>query len=189
MMDVMQAIHERHSVRSFHDTPVERARIEELVHAAAAAPSSRNSQPWVFHVATGEKRREVVGVVAQTTVYLTEYVDMLTPDELKRAEEFYSDLGGAPVVIAISLPITDDRLAMTNEYISAGAAIQNLLLAATALGLGACNITAPVWVRDQLMRVLGVEEGREIVSLVIVGEPAETPVAPPHREDVAVIFD
>jgi nitroreductase len=188
-MDVMQAILGRHSVRAFRETPVSREAIDKLVAAAAAAPSPRNSQPWEFHIALGETRRKVVEVVAQTTVYLAEYVDMLTPEQLQRAEEFYSDLGCAPLVVAVSLPLTEDRLTMTNEYISAGAAIENLLLAATGLGLGACNITAPVWVRDELMNVFQVGEGREIVSLLVVGEPAEAPVAPPHRQDVGVILD
>lgn len=188
-MDVIEAIHARHSVRSFTAEPVSGDMIDLLVKAAAAAPSAQNSQPWYFHVATGETRRRVGELIALTTVHLSEYVDMLGPEGVKLAEKFYADLGGAPIVIALSVPKADDETWRTNEYLSAGAAIENLLLAAMEEGLGACNITAPHWVLDDLHAAFDVPEFREIVSLILLGHPAEKPLAPEHREDVSTILD
>ena len=116
-MDVIEAIHARHSVRSFTAEPVSDDMIDLLVKAAAAAPSAQNSQPWYFHVATGETRRRVGELIALTTVHLSEYVDMLGPEGVKLAEKFYADLGGAPIVIALSVPKADDETWRTNEYL------------------------------------------------------------------------
>lgn len=188
-MDVIEAIHMRHSVRAFTAERVTLEMIDVLVKAAAAAPSAHNSQPWYFHIAEGETRRRVGELIALTTVHLSEYVDMLGPEAVELAEEFYADLGGAPIVIALSVPQTDDDAWRMNEYLSAGAAIENLLLAVLAEGLGACNITAPHWVLDDLHTAFEVPQDREIVSLIVLGHPAEKPLAPEHREDVATILD
>lgn len=188
-MDVVEAIHQRHSVRAFTSERVGREVIERLVSAAAAAPSAQNSQPWHFHIAVGRTRRNVGEIVSLTTVHLSEYIDMLGPEGLKSAEKFYAELGGAPVVIAVSVPKSQDDATRTNEYLSAGAAIENLLLAALPEGLGACNITAPHWVLDELHKAFRVPEDREIASLILVGHPAEPPLAPEHREDVATILE
>lgn len=188
-MEVMRAIHERHSVRVFSGEPVSHEDIQRLVEAAAAAPSAGNSQPWRFHVAIGAARDHVNEVMALSTVHLSEYMDLLGPERFKQAEEFYANLGHAPIVIACSLPAVQSDLDRLNEYLSAGAAIQNILLAATDLGLGSCNITFSFWVREQLLEAFEVPADREIVSLILIGRSAEKPVAPEHREDVATILE
>lgn len=188
-MDVMQAIHDRRSIRSFRPVRVDREVIDTLIEAASWAPSSFNSQPWYFHVATGETRRKVGETMALTTVHLREYVDSLPADQIELAERFYAELGNAPVVIALSLPKVSDELDRINEYLAAGAAVENLMLAATELGLGACNITASFWVRDQLADDFHVSEDRVIVSTMLVGYPAEHPAPPEHRRDVATILE
>jgi nitroreductase len=173
----------------FSGEPVSHEDIQLLIEAAAAAPSALNSQPWRFHVATGESRDRVNEVMALSTVHLTEYMDLLGPEKFAQVEDFYANLGHAPIVVACSLPGVESELDRLNEYLSAGAAIQNILLAATDLGLGSCNVTFSFWVRDQLLEAFEVPGDREIVSLILIGHPAESPVAPEHREDVATILE
>jgi nitroreductase len=188
-MDLITAMRERHSVRSYTDKPVSRELIDALVEAASLAPSSFNSQPWHFHIATQATLEQVREIMSLTTAHLTEYLEMLGPEVLKHAEEFYADLGGAPVAIAMSLPVPEDDLGQLNEYLAAGAAMQNLLLAAVANGLATCNLTAGFWVREQLEEVLAVPEGRMIALIILVGYAAEHPVAPEHRTDIVTIFE
>lgn len=118
-------------------------------------------------------------------MHLQEYLDLLPPSALKRAEQFFASLGGAPVIIVVSVPASDDELADINSYMSTGSAIQNLMLAAYDEGLGCCNLTFAFWVRDKLAALLGISDDREIVSLVLVGHPAETPEDPGRRGDIA----
>lgn len=188
-MEVMEAIHKRHSIRVFSPETVTAEDIRRLVDAASAAPSAGNSQPWHFHVAVDGRRERINEIMAQSTVHLTEYLELLPPEQSKRVEEFYANLGNAPVVMAVSLPVLTEELDRINEYIAAGCAIENILLAATDSGLGSCNISFPRWVREQLMEAFEIDREREVVSLILIGHPAETPAAPEHREDVATILE
>ncbi len=63
------------------------------------------------------------------------------------------------------------------------------MLAAFAEGLGCCNITFSFWVRDKLADLLGIGEEREIISLVLLGHPAEVPEPIVRRTDVATYLD
>lgn len=189
-MEFQELVAVRHSVRSFRSDPVPRELIEQAVHAAALAPSSMNSQPWHFYVTTGKTRMELGSIVAQSTVHLQEFIDVLTPEKLAQAQSWYSSLGDAPVVIAITMKSADGEFEALNRHLSVGAAVENLLLAATDVGLAACNVTFSFWVNDELGRLLGVKEGESIASIIALGYPEDTPpVAPPRDFDVATYLD
>jgi nitroreductase len=188
-MDFYEVIEGRHSVRAFTRTPIERAILDRLMAAAAKAPSAMNAQPWRFHVASGATREAVGHAMAMSTLHLKDYIGIIDQEHLEQAEQFFASLGGAPVVIAVSAPVMEDDLERINAYLSVGCALENLLLAATAEGLGTCSLTFSFWVRDELAQVLGLPEGREVVALVVLGYPAEKPVAPPHNLDIATFHD
>lgn len=172
-MELMDAIHGRRSIRIFDGRPVERGALEQVMDAATYAPSRMNTQPWHFHVATGEARTRVAEVMAMTTAYLEEYIDALGPEGVEYAARFYADLGAAPVVIGVASPITEECNEARDNAISVGAAVQNVLLAVHDKGLAGCNISSPHWVRDRLGDVFDLEEGWEIVSLIVLGYAAE----------------
>ncbi len=189
-MELFDAIEQRHSVRSFKSDPVPRESLERIVHAAALAPSAMNEQPWHFYVTSGEPRARVGEIMSQTTTHLEEYVDLIGPERHAEAVRWYSELGHAPVVIVCSMPKADDSFGRLNKQISVGAAIQNMLLAATEQGLGACSITFAFWVRDELAAYLDVPDDHEIVTLVALGYSVEeAPVSPPHKADIAEYLD
>lgn len=187
-MEVYDAIKKRRSVRAFDARPVAAEQLERMIEAAASAPSARNAQPWHFHVTTGKTRDKLCEIVALSTVHLQEYLEMLSAEQLESAERFFAGLGGAPVVIAVSVPAAEDELSRINAYLATGCSIQNLLLAATAEGLACCNVTFAFWVRDRLTELLGIGADREIVSLILVGYAAETPAGTTRRGDVATFL-
>lgn len=188
-MELYDAIMSRHSVRAFTSEPVSRDSLDRVVRAAMAAPSAMNSQPWRFYVTTGETRERIGGAMAQSTAHLRDYLSELPPDRIEAAERFYANLGGAPVAIAISIPVTDDPAERTHNQVAAGCAIENLLLAATAEGLGCCNLTVPAWVMEEMDQILEVPVDRDLVSIVIVGHPSEPPLAPEHAFDHVTFLD
>ncbi|MCX8007566.1 MAG: nitroreductase family protein [Coriobacteriia bacterium] len=188
-MELAEAIARRRSIRLFTGEAIDTGLIDELVDAAISAPSSLNAQPWHFHVALGAAREAAGAAIAQSTRFLQEYADMLPPEMLDKAARFYADLGRAPVLIAVSVPEADDEVDRINVLVAAGAAIQNLMLRATDLGLGACCITVPRWVVDQVKSAMRVPEDRMIAGLVLVGKPAEEPVAAPRRRDVVTYIE
>ncbi|HET6498661.1 MAG TPA: nitroreductase family protein [Coriobacteriia bacterium] len=188
-MDVFDALERRRSVRSFLPDPVPREALERIVSAAAMAPSAMNAQPWRFYVTTGETRTRIGEAMAHGTKHLEEFLDVMGSELHSYAVRWYSELGHAPVVIVCTMPYVDDEFSKLNTHLSVGAAIENMLLAATGLGLGACNITFSFYVRDELARVLDVPSDRVIAAVVAVGYPCEDqPPAPGHETDVAVFL-
>jgi len=92
-------------------------------------------------------------------------------------------------VIGVSVPHSADEVDHVNILVAAGAAIENLMLRAVDLGLGACCITAPRWVVDQVKAALEVSADRLLAGLVLVGKPAEEPVPGERRRDVVTYLE
>jgi nitroreductase len=185
-LEFFETVESRHSIRSFSSEPVSRETVDRLLSAAATAPSSFNEQPWHFYVAQGEAREKVGQIMAQSTSYLEEFIEVLGPDKYEFALQWYADLGGAPVLLACTTLEGGTEFQHLNRLIAVGAAIENLLLSATALGLGACNISFAYMVKDDIEEALGIPEGRSLVSIIALGHPsAEQAPAPPRNPDVA----
>lgn len=188
-MDVFEAFEKRHSVRSFRSDPVPVGMLERIIRAASLAPSAMNEQPWRFYVTTGETRRRVGEAMAHGTTHLAEFIDVMGAELHAQAVQWYSELGNAPVVIVCTMPESDDEFWRMNRLLSVGTAIENILLAATGLGLGACNITFSFYVRDEIAKTLQIPDDRTIIAIVAVGYPDEAQPEPvEHNPDVAVFL-
>lgn len=184
-MELMDAIAARRSIRMFDGRPVDRADIDALVSAATYAPSRWNIQPWRFHIAVGEPRKRIAEVMALNTSYVEEYLSVKGPEFIEYAARFYADLGSAPVVVGISAPRVDDPTEWLDDTISVGAALQNFLLAATDRGLATCSLTAPHWIRDQLVEAFEIPEGSDIMAMIVLGYGDEEPQVKERQTDVA----
>lgn len=158
-MEAMQAIMSRRSVRRFVRRPVGQAEVESLLRAAMQAPSAHNKQPWHFVVIRDRASLEAVP-------RFHPYARMLPHAEL--------------AILICGEPAREDREATLNQ--DCGAAAQNLLLAAHALGLGAVWVGIhPAAERVESMRsLLGIPTHILPLALIAVGHPAEQP-APEDR--------
>jgi len=184
-MDVFEAIRRRRAIRHYRPDPVSREQVRAVLDAASQAPSGLNRQPWEFIVVTGDAIREM-GKSYHST--LSEYLknwsaspmrDFITKDNFIRFAKTY---GGAPVVIVVLVkadPVPNFRKA---DLESASAAMENLLLAATALGLGTCWMTGPIRDEKILRQILAIPDDREIVAISPLGYPATIPNAPPRKD-------
>jgi len=179
-MEFRDTVAARHSIRDFADAPVSREVLARVIDAARLAPSSANLQPWRFLVVQGEPRRRLGEVIAQSTIHLAEYMEMLGSQRYEAAVSWYSSLGNAPVLIMVSAPVTTVEFESLNRNLSLGAAMENLLLAATDEGLGACNVTFSHWVKDELAKELGIPDTDEIVSIIALGVASDVPPASPE---------
>jgi nitroreductase len=177
-------------VRSFSPDPVEKELTDQLLAAATQAPSSFNEQPWRFYVTQGETRQQLGEIMAQSTSYLEEYIEVLGPEQYEHALRWYNCMGDAPILIAVTVNIPLGELQLINRYLAAGAAIENLLLAATAVGLATCNVTFAFMVKEDIEHALGVPSDETLVSIIALGHPTdEPPAAPPHDADVVEYLD
>jgi F420 biosynthesis protein FbiB-like protein len=181
-METLEAIAARRSIRRFLDRPVPRDAIEAILAAAIQAPSAKNAQPWRFVVLEGEEARQLAYIMQTSAARLT---------------EAGADTGSLPWTAAIveQAPVTilvydarppaevpeqfhaDYRFVMLQ---SIGAAIQNMLLAAEALGLGSLWICDVLYCEDEISQWLG-HAGDALVAGVTLGYAAESPHARPRR--------
>jgi len=149
-VDLLRIIKSRRSTRKFSDKPVEQDKIALLLEAARWAPSAGNSQPWRF-VVVGDKKK------------------------IKKFDPFLHQpwVANAPVVIVVlALPSETHKLygPGSNWYIQdCAAAVENMLLMAHELGLGAVWIVS--FSKEAIRKQLGLNEQYDIVSIVSVGYP------------------
>ena len=189
---VLQAIAGRRSVRRFLDTPIPSARMEALITAACAAPSASNRQDWLFTLVTrAETRRALAAAVAACWERLV--ADCGSETIAEAVKGYATNLAWfdrAPVVVVLSCRRPEAFLeemlgprawAVAGTHTSAAMAAQNLLIAAHALGLGACCLTGPLAAEAELKAVCGLGERRHLVCLVALGYPAEAPEAVPRK--------
>jgi nitroreductase len=189
-MEFWETVTSRHSIRDFSQAEIPSDVLHRLIEAALLAPSAMNLQPWKFWVLQGQSRTQMGEIVAQSTVHLSEYMDVLGPKRYEAAVSWYSSLGNAPVLVAVTAPRMSAEFENMNRNLSIGAAIENLLLAVTNEGLGACNVTFSFWVKGEMGDVLGLTDAEEIVAIVAVGVPSDVPpAAPPVKTDDTVWLD
>jgi nitroreductase len=185
-MEVFEAIHRRRAVRRFLPDPVSREEISLILDAANWAPSAMNRQQWEFLVVTGKKIREMGESFKRIIEEYTRNQDSSrmrgSPFTREEFVRFAATYGGAPVVIVVLTDTAETKDFQRANLESASAAMQNLLLAATARGLGTCWMTGPLNDEKTLRRLLDIPETREIVSVTPLGYPDGIPAAPPRLD-------
>lgn len=185
-MDLFEAIRRRRSVRHYLPDPVKREDILFILDAANRAPSAMNRRQWEFIIVTGKKIGEMGDSFRRI---IEEYTKNWDPSRMKGSPfsredfiRFAATYGGAPVVIVVLTDTAQTEDLRRANLESASAAMENLLLAATALGLGTCWMTGPLQDELSLRRILEIPTGKEIVAVTPLGYPAEMPDAPPRND-------
>jgi nitroreductase len=190
---LLELIRSRRSIRQFSDQAVGRDDLERLLEAARWAPSNHNRQPWRFLVI--EDRQQINQLAETVGRGLSEKLRLLPEAAAAHAGEFVhyaTFFSKAPVLlvvlhkqpVSVSAPVLaglKDPDLVSGEPLSAAMAVQNLLLAAQALGLGTCVLTGPLLVPDAVAGALDLPAGHDLTCLVALGHPAESP-APPRRK-------
>jgi len=183
----------RRSVRRFRAEPVSEEEIAALVEAAASAPSAGNRQAYRLLVVASRPRIDAMAAaVREEVARLRAGVRADVAPEADAYLGSFLHFAGAPVVVAPIHRRGPDLLeaagatprgsrADADALSSVSAAIENLLLCAHALGLGACWMTGPLVAAEALAGILEVPKGWALSALVPVGRPAEAPAPPPRR--------
>ena len=182
-MDLYEAIHNRRSHRFYKPEMPPREALERIINAGLWAPSGTNAQPWEITVLAGRYRDEFVEraahCIGQMRVLLKEA--QVPEKSQEMVIKFFQNLGGAPVVIAVTIDKLEDP-GMMEAYIQSGAALmQNLLLAAHAEGLGTCWMTGPNFVAKELLDDLG-KPDKQLLAITPIGYSAKEPPVPPRKD-------
>lgn len=186
--DTLQTIYTRHSIRQFEDLPVDDKSIKAILDAANQAPSAHNQQSWQFIVVRGEKKQQLAQLVSHRAG------DFPKPSSaiLRMAAR---SLVSAPVVIAVKntgsliqhgsdlFRIDNDQsydFFRTMEIQSSAAAVENLLLAATSIGLGSVWLGILYLIKDEVLAFLG-EDAGEFMAVIPIGHPRKKPGGPKKK--------
>lgn len=164
-MDLFEIIKMRRSTRKFDPTkPVDERMVAKILEAAIWAPSAGNTQSWRFQVVRDPKLKARLATDAGH-------------------QSFIND---APVVIVVCADLDHlersygERGRFTYALQDTAAAIENMLLAITALGLGCCWIGA--FNEEAAAKILGLPNDLRPVAMLPIGVPAERPKPPPRRD-------
>lgn len=177
-MDALEAILSRRSVPKVSASRPDRAVIEKLLEAAVRAPNHHLTEPWRF-VVLADKALEQLGEAMAERVRerFAGEPELASKVELERSRPHR-----APVIItAIYVPSSNPKALEHEDRYSVGAAMQNILIAAHALGLGGYLRTGPAAEYEGVKRHLGLADGEEIGGFIYVGWPEEESAEPASR--------
>ena len=149
-MDALESIRTRRSIRRYRRNPVPEDMVVKILEAGRWAPSASNSQPWNFIVLNDEEVRRSVASVTKYGRFLAD----------------------APIGVAVVI----DPKASTRPVEDGAIATQNMLLAAHALGLGACWIGSYGSAHEERAKeILSIPREKRLLSIISIGFPAESP--------------
>ncbi|MDX2511992.1 MAG: nitroreductase family protein [Desulfobacterales bacterium] len=184
----LETIRMRHSIRQFSDEPVSEEDINTILEAANQAPSAHNQQSWRFVVVQGDKRLELSELVAEKSRDYPKPSSSL----LRMAAR---SIASSPVTIAVAntgdliehgtdLFKVDREIAFdffrTMEIQSSAAAVENLLLAATSLGLASVWLGVLFLIKKDVLAFLG-EPGGEFMAVIPIGYSSQESSGPSKR--------
>lgn len=196
-METLWALTSRHGVLRYRSTPVEPDKIDQVLRAAVCAPSTANTQPWEFVVVTetGLARR-VAEYLVRTQEELVFRRLLGTPEAfIARLMRLYDELANAPCLIVLCRHQRAELAAP--EYASVirdwdlcslGAAMANLMAAATDLGLGTRWFGSPMMDEggSRLKQLLGIPDKVEVIAVTPLGYHEEPPKERPAQPLEAV---
>ncbi len=172
-------IHARRTVKAFSGAALPRPALEGLLELARWAPTHRLSEPWRFYALDQPAIRALGDFLAATPEIAA------VPDPAKGAAKLAKlreRLPGASWLILVSWVRSADPAIDLEDHAAAAAAVQNLLLAATAAGLGSYWSTTAALVHPLTLRWCGADPAREgALGVVWLGTASETPAPPPRR--------
>lgn len=177
-MDVKEAIAARRSIKRFTERPVTQAEIESLLEGAVQAPNHRMTEPWRFWVLGPESRRAYGRVLGGRKARKVEDPEAAAAVRQKVEEEN----AALPAVIAVSIRQDENPEIREEDYAAAMMAVQNILLAATSIGLGTHVKTGAVMDDPGARAAVGVPADERIVALINLGEPEDVPSPKPRTD-------
>jgi len=197
--DLFELIKSRRSIRRFTDRKPDTSQIERLIEAACWAPSNHNRQGWKFMVL--RDKAMIDDLAEQVRRSVREAADAAPRMAADRSDELVAFAGAfdaAPVVIVAmhkrSVAVGKRILASatselaSGEAMSVAMAVQNMLLAAHAMGLGACVMTAPLLAGEVWSDLPDLPAGFEPTCVIGLGYPAEQP-DPPRRKSMRHVLE
>lgn len=182
-MDFFEVVHTQRAIRRFKPDPVPEEAVRIMVDAAIRAPSGGNTQPWAFLVVRDAAKRQVIGdaVKAGMTDAEERRAEAMTFDPTRRRMRlgsiaFRENVASAPLLIIPCLVRPSSPSSDVNSLFAGSSiygAVQNLMLAARAQGLGTLMTTFNIAIEPIIRKEFGLPDDAKPVAVIPVGYPAE----------------
>lgn len=187
----IDCIRDRRSIRKYKDTMPDHKVIDDILSAAALAPSAKNRQPWKYIVYSGSKKDELLMAMERGLIREQSGTALLPESALALADAWNTlrIMREAPVIVAVlntngRTPYedidTDKRISEICDTLSIGASIQNMLIRACELGVGSLWIANTCFAYTELVEYIGTK--CQLVSAVALGYADETPPERPRKD-------
>lgn len=169
-MEVFEAIKTRRSIGKFKDEEVPKELLLQIMEAGTWAPNRYLTQPWRFFVITGNARKALSRTMEQ--IALESGIDPLSEDEKRKIEKEKNKPFRAPVIIAVAAEVSEaEKILRIEELGAVYAAIENMLLAAHALGLASYWKTGKACYSNKMKKYFGLKEKDELLAFIYLGYP------------------
>lgn len=186
----MNAIYKRRSIRKFREEAVPIELLNQILDAGRVAPSAKNRQPWKYIVLGNEHKKEFLKAMEEGLQREEKGITNLPKSQhgLFDARNTLRIMEQAPIIIAVVntnakspfLPVdSDERITEVCDSLSIGASVENMLLAAEEMGLGALWIANTCFSYAELVTYLNTEE--QLVCAIAIGYANENPEQRPRK--------
>lgn len=185
----------RRSIRKYKPEPIPQDVLDRVIAAGLQAPSGKNRQNWRFYVLRGHKRDEYLSYSKKSWLGIKDVLEKrLKPSLYQFTERFFFTLGDAPVVI-LCYSFNDAEERYHTSIGSVYMAVENMNLACFAEGLGCCTMGAPLEIKEEIDKFIGVDqlpehkEGKlELLCGLTIGYPDHEPPKAPRQLDGRIHF-
>lgn len=196
MKSGIDCIRDRRSIRKYKDIMPDRRVIDDILSAAALAPSAKNRQPWKYIVYSGSEKDKLI-MAMEKGLNREQSGDALLPESAFALPDAWNTLRimrEAPVIVAVintngRTPYenidTDERISEICDTLSIGASIQNMLIRACELGVGSLWIANTCFAYTELMDFIGTKY--QLVSAIALGYADEAPAKRPRKDMEEVV--
>lgn len=170
ILGIFEIIRSRRSIRKFKRDPVPKEDIKKILTAAIWAPSAGNLQPWEFIIVTSDELKRKIAYAALNQMFIAEApIVIVVCANIPRSSRIYGSRGATLYCIQ-----------------DTAAAIQNILLAAWALGYGTCWVGA--FDENKVKEILYIPENIRPVAIIPLGKPDESPISPSRRPLDQIVY-
>lgn len=192
---IYELIESRKSIRKYKPDPIPKEVLDRVLNAGLHGPSGKNRQNWRFFVVQGKKRDDYLKYSQKSWLGIKDILQKkLKPSLYQFTERFFFTLGDAPVII-FCYSVNDEEERYHTSIGSVYMAVENMILAATAEGLGTCPMGAPLEIKDEVDEFLNIkkyakeESGEmELLCALVLGYPDHEPPKAPRQLERRIRF-
>lgn len=184
-MDTFDAIARRTSSRTFRSEPLPRHVIERLIQAAVRAPNHKLTEPWRFAILTGATKARYAEIRRHHRGQ--KFENRESEDARRAMDKTYREHMDTPAFVIVMCAVSDDPVRREEDYGAVMMATENLLIAATADGIGTWLRTGGIMELPDVKALAQVPDRYRIVGIISLGYLAGEPEPTPRRKSVADI--